>query len=87
MVNGMARPAGVPLSRTAWDDVLRLTGRSLTEVADLAEMPRATMSSLLGGYHSASVPTAHRIATALGVHPETLFPTLIVRSVDTEQAS
>lgn len=73
---GMARPAGHRLSRPAFDDVLRLRGLSITEVAELAELPRATVSSLLGGFHKASTPQAHRIALAIGVAPETLFPTL-----------
>lgn len=70
------RPAGHQLSREAWDDVLRLTGLSLTQVAELADVPRPTLSSLLGGHHRASVPMAHRIATAIGVNPTTLFPSL-----------
>lgn len=73
----MARPAGHPLNRQAWEDILRLTGLSLTQVADRAEIARPTLSSLLGGHHAASVPMAHRIATAVGCHPETLFPTLM----------
>jgi plasmid maintenance system antidote protein VapI len=72
----MARPKGHKLSAPAWDDVLRLTGASLTQVAERAEIPRPTLSSLLGGHHAASVPMAHRIAGALGVNPATLFPTL-----------
>jgi plasmid maintenance system antidote protein VapI len=72
----MARPAGHLLNRAAWDDLLRLKGLSLTEVADKAEVPRSTLSSLLGGHHRASVPMAHRIAAAVDCHPETLFPTL-----------
>lgn len=72
------RPAGHLLNRVAWDDVLRYTGRSLTQVAADGDVPRPTLSSLLGGHHRASVPTCHTIATTLGVHPETLFPTLAV---------
>lgn len=72
----MARPKGHTLSAQAWDDILRLTGKSLTQVAERADIPRPTLSSLLGGHHSASVPMAHRIAAALDVHPATLFPTL-----------
>lgn len=72
----MARPAGHHLNRSAWDDVLRYTGLSLTQVAERSEVPRSTLSSLLGGHHSASVPTAHRIATAIGCNPGTLFPSL-----------
>jgi transcriptional regulator with XRE-family HTH domain len=72
----MARPAGHPLNRAAWEDLLSLKGLSLTQVAELAEVPRATLSGLLGGFHKSSVPMAHRIAAAIGCHPETLFPTL-----------
>lgn len=72
----MPRPAGVELSRTAWDDVLALSGLSLTRVAELAEVPRPTLSAMLGGHNKASVPMAHRIAKAAGVHPGTLFPDL-----------
>jgi transcriptional regulator with XRE-family HTH domain len=72
----MARPQGHELSPDAWDDILRLTGMSLTQVADRAEIPRPTLSSMLGGHHKASVPVAHKIAAAVGVKPVTLFPTL-----------
>ncbi len=72
----MARPTGHKLSPEAWDDILRLTGTSLTQVAERADIPRPTLSSLLGGFHRASVPMAHKLATALGCHPQTLFPTL-----------
>lgn len=73
----MARPAGHRLNRAAWEDVLRLTGLSLTRIAELSEVPRPTLSALLGGHNRASVPMAHRIATAIGVQPGTLFPTLV----------
>lgn len=72
----MARPAGHALNRDAWDDILELAGVSLTQVADMAEIPRPTLSSLLGGHHKASVPMAHRIAKALGCRPGTLFPSM-----------
>lgn len=57
--------------------MLRLRGYSLTEVAELAGVPRPTLSSLLGGHHCASVPTAHRIAGALECRVATLFPTIV----------
>lgn len=72
----MARPSGHPLNRSAWEDVLALKGLSLTQVADLAEVPRPTLSALLGGHNRASVPAAHRIAEALQVQVGTLFPTI-----------
>lgn len=72
----MARPTGHRLSPAAWDDLLRLTGISLTQVAERSGIPRPTLSSLLGGHHRASVPMAHKLAEALGCSPQTLFPTL-----------
>lgn len=72
----MPRPAGHELSADAWDDVLRLTGSSLTQVAERSGIPRPTLSSMLGGHHKASVPVAHKIAGTLGVRPNTLFPSL-----------
>lgn len=72
----MARPQGHELSPEAWEDILRLKGMSLTQVADRAEIPRPTLSSMLGGHHRASIPVAHKIAQALGCSPVTLFPTL-----------
>lgn len=76
MVRGMARPRGHKLNRAAWDDLLKIRGLTLTEVAERAEIPRPTLSSLLGGHHAASVPNCHRIAAALDCNPQTLFPTL-----------
>lgn len=76
----MARPKGNPMSRPAWEDILRLTGRSLTEVAELADVPRSTLSGLSRGHQRASVPQAHKIARALDIHPATLFPGLILES-------
>lgn len=72
----MARPAGHDMSREAWEDILRLVGLSLTEVADIAEVPRPTLSAVSRGHSKASVPLCHKIARALGCHPHTLFPTL-----------
>lgn len=75
----MARPAGHALNRWAWDDLLRFTGLTLSAVADRADVPRATLSGLVGGHHRASKPVAHRLAVALDVHPGTLFPDLGAR--------
>lgn len=72
----MARPAGHPLNRDAWDDVLRLTCSSLTTIADGADIARSTLSGLVSGRHAASAPVAARIAKAAGVNTGTLFPTL-----------
>ena len=72
----MARPAGFALNRSAWEDMLEAKGLDLTTVAELSEVPRSTLSGLLGGHHNASVPMAHRIAAAVGCRPPTLFPGL-----------
>lgn len=72
----MARPKGHRLSPEAWDDILRLSGLSLTQVSERSGIPRPTVSSLLGGHHKASVPQAHRLADAVGCRAATLFPSL-----------
>ncbi len=72
----MARPKGHKLSRPAWDDILRLTSTSLTEVSTRSEVPRPTISALYGGHNGASLPMARKIAAALDVQPATLFPSL-----------
>ncbi len=72
----MARPKGHKLSRPAWDDILRLTSTSLTEVSARSEVPRPTISALYGGHNGASMPTIRKIAAALDVQPATLFPSL-----------
>jgi plasmid maintenance system antidote protein VapI len=48
----------------------------MTSVAELSEVPRATLSGLLGQHHGASNTMAARIATSLGVHPGTLVPSM-----------
>ena len=72
----MARPRGHRLSPAAWQDVLTLRGLSLTQAAELAGVPRATVSGLVGGHQRASVPLTRKLSEALGCSPETLFPTL-----------
>lgn len=72
----MARPKGHELSREAYDDFLRILGLSTPAVSERANVPAATLRSLYGGHHKASVPQAHQIANALGVAPASLFPTL-----------
>lgn len=73
----MPRPAGHLLNRDAFQDFLDRTGLSITEVADRADLPRSTVSALLGGFSKAATPNAHKIAAAVGCRPGTLFPTLI----------
>lgn len=73
----MARPQGHELSRDAWEDIIRFSGKSLTEIATLSGIPRASLSSLVGGHHRASIPQAHKLSRALGCqHVGTLFPSL-----------
>jgi plasmid maintenance system antidote protein VapI len=69
----MARPKGFKLSPDSWDDITRLTGLTLTQVAETADVPRSTLSSLLGGHHRASSVMCQRIAAAMTVHAVTLF--------------
>lgn len=76
MMPNMARPQGHELSREAYDDLLRILGLNNPTVADLSGVPQPTLRSLYGGHHKASTPQAHQIANAMGVAPETLFPTL-----------
>jgi predicted transcriptional regulator len=73
----MARPRGHRLSKPAWDDALRTSGLSLTEVAEQADIPRATLSVLLGGHSRASLPMTTKIGQAVSFNPATLFPTLL----------
>lgn len=75
------------MSRPAWEDILRLTGRSLTDVAEISGVPRSTLSGLSRGHHRASIPQAHTIAAALDIHAETLFPGLILHDQVTEEGA
>jgi lambda repressor-like predicted transcriptional regulator len=72
----MARPTGHRLSPAAWADILECKGLTLTRVAARADIPRATLSSLLGGHHRASLATAAVIAETVGCRPATIFPTI-----------
>lgn len=72
----MPRPAGHLLNREAFAELLDRTGLTLTDVADRADLPRSTVSALVGGHSRAATPNAHKIALAIGCRPATLFPTL-----------
>lgn len=76
IVSGMARPKGYRLSSQAWDDLVRIKGTNITQVAERAGVGSATISGLLHGHARASLPMAHKVAAALECHPETLFPTI-----------
>ena len=85
----MARPRGHRLNPDALEALLRHAGTTITELADKAGLPRATVSGLLGGHHRASVPAAHKLADAIGCAPGALFPTLRAgfSETDTEAAA
>ena len=78
----MARPRGHKLNPDAFDALLVLSGKTLSDIAERAGVPRASVSGLLGGHSRAAVPLAHRIADALGCPPAAIFPTM--RSCFTE---
>lgn len=71
----MARPKGYRISPKAWDDIV-VAGKKLTvtEVAALTGINRATISGLLGGHARASLSMARTLADGIGVHVESLFP-------------
>lgn len=73
----MARPSGYKLSRFALDDISKLQGLSITDIAERSGISRATISSLLGGHHRASLTMTRRLAETLSVTPQSLFPELI----------
>ena len=73
----MGRPGDTVCRRRRGPTQLRYAGLTLTETAERAGIPRPTLSSLLGGYHRATATQARRIASTLGCHPETLFPSML----------
>lgn len=83
----MARPKGFRMSPSAWTDILTLKGLTLTEVAEIADVQRASISGIVGGHTRASVPMAHKIAAALGVSPETLFPAMRPQFAEVDHAA
>lgn len=70
------RPPGHPINGSAWDDIVDLTGRGLTEIATAADVPRSTLSGIVRGHQNASTTTAHKIAHGARCRVGTLFPTL-----------
>lgn len=80
----MARPRGHLLSRPAWDDTIKHAGLTLADIEERTGIKRASISGLLGGHSRASTPNATKLAHTLGVHVETLFPTLLPRIVETD---
>lgn len=76
IVEFVPRPLGHWINRDAWDDVVELSGRSLTEIAEAADVTRTTLSCIVTGKDRASVEMAHRIAKGARCRVLTLFPTL-----------
>lgn len=73
----MARPKGYPLNVDAFEDWMTVhLGETITSIAEKAGMTRGALSGLVGRHHNASVPTAHKLADAMGCSVGTLFPTL-----------
>lgn len=83
---GMARPRGHFISRHAWDDTIKHSGLTLADIEERTGIKRASISGLLGGHSRASTVNAGRLAAALGVHVETLFPTLHTFFMEDEEA-
>lgn len=72
----MGRPAGHLLNAAAWQFVMELTERKPGEVAAEIGLPEVTIRSLRTGHHGASEDRCRKIARALGVPAEVLFPSL-----------
>jgi transcriptional regulator with XRE-family HTH domain len=70
----VARPAGYKINRTAWEDLLKLQGLTVSTVAEKTDLRHSTISNIANGNSGASAPMAHKIAQAVGVRPATLFP-------------
>lgn len=80
----MARPRGYRLNTHAWDDlVVGAKKLTVTEVAALTGVNRASISGLLNGHTRASLPMARDLCQGLGLHVETLFP-LVDRELATD---
>jgi DNA-binding Xre family transcriptional regulator len=80
----MARPRGHRLSLPAFEDTVARRPVTVTELAEQTGIPRATLSSLIGGHHRASLSMVRRIADALLVQPGTLFPTTLPQFIEAE---
>jgi transcriptional regulator with XRE-family HTH domain len=79
----VARPKGYELNPEALQDLLELTGKSKSEVAELADFSLGALRDLEIGRRGASIQVVHRLAGAFRCRPGTLFPALTqVRRVD-----
>ena len=83
----MTRPKGHRLNPDALEALLRISGSSITELADQSGVARSTISGLMGGFSRASVPQAHKIASAIGCEAPAIFPTLRAGFSDSEAAA
>lgn len=74
MIDDMARPRGHYLNPDRLDEYMADKGKSLTDVASAADIPRATLSGLYGQHHAASVVIANQLAVSTGIALGSLFP-------------
>ena len=85
----MPRPRGHRLSQPAFDFALNAAHTTITDLAEISGIPRATISALRGGYHGASQKIIGPMSDALMCPAEVLFPTLIpmFAEVDPDEAA
>lgn len=72
----MPRPAGFWINRDAWDDITRLAGLSIPTVAERGDIKPSTLRTVVSGNDRASLELAHKIARAVDVRVESLFPAI-----------
>lgn len=72
----MPRPTGFWINREAWEDVTRLAGLSIPTVAERGDIKATTLRTVVSGNDRASLELAHKIARAIDVRVETLFPSI-----------
>jgi DNA-binding XRE family transcriptional regulator len=82
----MSRPRGHRINRPALEAFMLLAGTTQTQLAELAELKRATLTGIIGGYAGASTPIAHKIAAALGCPPAAIFPTMLGQFTESPEA-
>jgi len=80
----MPRPRGHKLSQPAFDFALNAAHTTITDLAEISGIPRATISALRGGHHGASQKIIGPMSDALMCPAEVLFPTLMPAFVEAE---
>jgi transcriptional regulator with XRE-family HTH domain len=73
----VGRPAGYEANPFAFEAIQQLRGLSIAELARRSEVPRATISAVIGRHNDAGIEVVHKLAAALAVPPEALFPSLV----------